>query len=660
MNGKKVVVFAVLCALALSSCWNRGHYVIPATRLGVVVARDGATETAIVIPKDASDAIKLLAADLQGYFRKISDVELPVLIPERIQDKHKCVIALGLPEIKQALAEETGEFAPEEFALKSCDYAGRRTMAVVGGSDLAVQYGAYAMLEIFFGVRFFHPQQEFVPKNPSPFIGRHKYWRDKPRFAVRGMEPQLMEPFSEFRWIFTDPQNVGLAKKYVDYLVKNRQNVLALVLPAGAESAEGKFAAHLAEIFAYARMRGIKVMLRVAWNKNPDVWPVLALQGGAAAIPDTKYVGARIERLSALGADIVDIDMTRGDGGFRGLTASDNKAFADALKYLKGRGCGVRIFCRAFSNKGESPEGTGVTVNIGLCRDLVAPFRTPGGMYTDSRPMFDAIRVSSASRPVIFSPASSAGMGCGLSLPMPNPLYIYLRYGDMEKLSLLPVEGQVCRTCGLEWLSWLNDYAAMRYSWDPERWNYRAVLRDYAVIFGEEARPVVERELLRTILALRRMQMQRSLDEYLWFWTLTCGPLKSAGDVTRKMPTTTYFRQHLIALDWDMVRASRSIGKCGKTVPEEARVWFDELADTAELSADNARLTGLAIAGWEAAGANQLTPEFAGKMRAVSAAARKVYEKRTRAYRYPGGMYGSTGGYLEWLEFLWSRVLKGT
>ncbi len=663
MSLRKTALFAVLClfACAATACRKTGEMVIPRTALGVEIALDGATETAIVIPADASELLKLVAADTQEYLRQITGVEIPIITPEALVEEHKCLVALGIPEIRDALVEATGEFATEEYALNSCGFHDRQTIAVVGGSDVAVQYGTYALLEMLLGVRFFHPHEEFVPKNPNPFIGRGIYWREGPYLALRGMKPQTRFGFPEFAKIFTDPQHVKLALEYIDYLAKNRQNVLALTLPAGVDIAKSEYADYYEKIFARARLRGISVMLGVSWGDNRDAWSVGPL--AADEVPQTKALaGQRLKTLCDLGPDIIDIDfgIPRGAPSMA-VFKRIGESVELAQKILKENYPEIRLYIRTNTAQEKLPEGVGEIVDTGLCRDLATPFMLPDRKYSDSRLEYKMIRAASGRRPFIYSPATSSGAACGLDLPLPNPLYIYLRSSDAEILSLYRATGQVHTTHGLEWLSWLNDYAAMRYNWDPERWNYRVVLRDYTSIFGTESGPVIERALLRMILAFRRLQLQMQLDEYLWFWSLTFEPAKL--NPKAPLPLRNKFIEALIPFLQETAAAAKIIDTCRDKVPENAREWYDETADAAALSAGNAQLVLLATGGLKALQGNALTMEMATGMRTESERVQEIFDRRVKKYRYPGEMYqggdsppfGGPGKYLEQLKFLWAR-----
>ncbi len=591
MQNKILFVLLIAGVFVLPSCFGSGEMTIPATKLGVVIAHEGKTETAIVVPPGAGEATLLLASDIQTYIRRIAGVEVAIVTPEELREEHRCVIALGIPEIQEALEKAVGKLGPEEYALKSCSYKERQSIAVVGGSELALQYGGYAMVELFMGVKFFHPEHEFLPEKKSLFIGRRVYWRDKPRFALRGMEPRIDCESSEFKRIFTDPQNLEFAKNYVGYLIKNKQNLLALSLPRTPEG----YSEHYKKLFAYAHMRGLKIMLRT----DEGI-------GGISA--------DSLKALCELGADFIEITAASAQ--------DESKKIGDAQKILQDYG--AKLFVRNPEKSANAPTGAGISVTSEMCRDLVEPSVTPDGRL---RTQYDTIRRLSGKYTTIYSPATSCAEGCGLDLPLPNPAFIQLRYDDTVRLTLCGAAGQVHKTCGLEWLSWLNDFAAMRYNWDPERWNARAVLREFASIFGPKAQPEIEQGLLRTIVALKRLHSTNSLEDFLAFRQKTYEPMMKDARPGQKMQIASALLPAINPVSEELATARREIAACADDIEPGAREWYDEVNDCATLLSLYARSGALAFAA--------KSPENDKLMRSLDEQSQGVIDRRRSQYRYP-------------------------
>ena len=578
MRNKIPYLLLALLALVLPSCFGGGRMTVPTTQLGVVVAHEGKTDTAIVIGPAAGEATKLLAEDVRAYVKQMTGVDVEIVTPDGLREEHKCTIALGIPEIQTVFEEAVGKLVPEEYALKSCSYKERQSLAVLGGDELGLQYGGYAMLELLMGVKFFHPQHEFVPKKDSLFIGRRIYWQEKPRFALRGMVPRVDCKGSEFESIFGKAENLPFARRYVDYLVKNRQNVLALPLTA----APSNVPAHYAQIFAYAHTRGLKVMLCC----------------GADALS-----AENLKALCKLGADIVEIDATDAKAKSQEIAAAQKIA----------QECGAKIFLRD-PDTSQIPSGTGVSVGVGACRDILSP----GG----ARGKYDALRGFARKYPTLCHTEIACAGGYDPLMTPPNPLAVKTRGDDGVRLMLCGAAGAVHDTRGLEWLAWLNDYAAMRYNWDPERWNMRAVLRDYALIFGAKAQPAVERALLRAILTLERLHAADCLEDFLAFRRDSYKPADGA-----KMRLPAALTASVDSIAEELGEVMEELAMCAPVVEPAAQAWFDELDDCTRMLHDYAGFEALALAA--------KSPENEKLLQSLDARMKHTAESRRAQYRYP-------------------------
>ncbi len=591
MQNKILFLLLIVGILVLPSCLRQGEMKIPPSRLGVVIAYQGKTETAIVVPAEAGEATLLLAKDIQTYIKRLADVDVAIITPKELSEEHKCTIALGIPAIKKVLEDAVGKLATEEYALKSIGYEGRQSIAVVAGSELALQYGGYALVELFMDVRFFHPQHEFLPKQESLFIGRRIFWREKPRFALRGMEPQIACESSEFKRIFTDPDNLDFARAYVDYLIKNKQNVLALSLPRTPEG----YSEHYKKLFAYAHMRGLKIMLRT--NESLD-----AISG------DT------FKELCELGANFIEVNTAN--------ALDKSEKVAAAQKILQDYG--AKLFISDPKKSADIPTQTGVIVNTQMCRDLVEPSLMPDGK---ARTQYDALRRLSGKYATLYSPATSCVEDCGLDLPLPNPAFIQLRHDDTVRLTLCGAAGQIHKTYGLEWLSWLNDFAAMRYNWNAERWSTRAVLREFASIFGEKAQPQIEQALLRTIVAMERLHATNCLEDFLAFRQKIYEPMMKNAQPGQKMQIASALLAAVNPVSEELIAARKEIAACADIIDPFAKEWYNEIDDCAKLLSHYAQFEALALAA--------KSPESAKLMRSLDDRSQNIIEQRRAHYRYP-------------------------
>ncbi len=151
----------------------------------------------IVCPPDAPARVKLAAKEIRRYAYLRSGTLLPIAATGR---------GLAL-QVDPSL--ET-----QEYRLKS----GGDTLAITGGSDVAVLYGAYAFAEKL-GVRFYL-HGDVIPDEKIPFALPQLDETHQPLFALRGVNPWGSHPFGFDAWSADDYQAVftQLAKMRMNFL----------------------------------------------------------------------------------------------------------------------------------------------------------------------------------------------------------------------------------------------------------------------------------------------------------------------------------------------------------------------------------------------------------------------------------------------------------
>ncbi len=124
----------------------------------VTLANQGKTAYRIVVAADAAPADRYAAEEFQRYVAKISGAELPI-----VTDVEKPVsreVLLGDSSRVRKLKLDGSKAGRDGFIWKT---AGRR-LIIVGDKPRGTLYGVYTLLEEQFGVRWFTPELEVVPR----------------------------------------------------------------------------------------------------------------------------------------------------------------------------------------------------------------------------------------------------------------------------------------------------------------------------------------------------------------------------------------------------------------------------------------------------------------------------------------------------------------
>jgi hypothetical protein len=144
--------------------WNVGLVMVAALGMGLVgcttLVQQGRSDWRIVIATNAAPAERYAAEELQRYLERISGARLEISSETTPVAAHEIVVGKSsrLDGLKPAL--DFAKLGSDGFVLRS----GGGRLVIAGGGPRGTLYGVYALLEDQFGVRWFAPDCELVPK----------------------------------------------------------------------------------------------------------------------------------------------------------------------------------------------------------------------------------------------------------------------------------------------------------------------------------------------------------------------------------------------------------------------------------------------------------------------------------------------------------------
>jgi hypothetical protein len=177
-----------------------------ATRLALVESRR--SRASILLSSDASLIQNFAAGELQRYLQRMTGVETPIQ-SSRASALKQCLVLGKKEQIQQMMR---GVVAVDWPAPGSDEYTielfGDVAM-ICGGSDRAILYGAYHLLENL-GCRWLAPGEDFVPKMASAYV------------SSQG----TVQPALKWRGFFFE--KLELTDGFIDWLGKQKFNFLFL------------------------------------------------------------------------------------------------------------------------------------------------------------------------------------------------------------------------------------------------------------------------------------------------------------------------------------------------------------------------------------------------------------------------------------------------
>lgn len=176
-----------------------------------LLADSGRPKASILLPEDASPTLRFAAEELRRYVSLISSASLPIQINVNGAVTLQRRVVLGRPHHVRAISTEIDPIAwpgdgSDDFTLTR----GKDTFVLCGGSDRAVLYGVYHVLEQL-GCRWLLPGEDYIPRTRT--------------LAFAGASGKI-SPALKWRILFVEC--LDLNSSFLDWFTKQKFNVLFL------------------------------------------------------------------------------------------------------------------------------------------------------------------------------------------------------------------------------------------------------------------------------------------------------------------------------------------------------------------------------------------------------------------------------------------------
>ncbi len=564
----------------------------------------------IVVPAGAGSIIDLAAEDAKSLLARsvwrfgedavVISNELPAAAAE-------LVVVLEDPGAADSAFEELerATLGPEGYRIRRADTDAGPTFVIAGGDANGVQYGLYRLLEIL-GMRFFHPEQDFVPE----FEGQLPEALDlveSPSYARRGFHIHTMHPIEAAEFLQRDrPDYLEYAKRLIDWHVRNRQNYMQweLLRTVDFEAAEEHFRA----IALYAHARGMKIGIVVTWVfQQQKAWKIVPWFGCECR----EEMEANIDRLMRVPWDHINLEM--GTSEFTPTNDELQVAWMNnTVAYLAERYPDTDASVKVHVSSGQFSDAYGVNFNF------LPQFADPRmGVYPHTVQFYDLLGPAPTyendsfrfmhewmldrvgERKVYYYPETAYWVSFDIDVPLFLPVYILNRWRDIQLLADEGIDGHVTFTSGHEWGYWLSDWAVARMTFNADE-DLTDVLGDFTSIFGSDAEPM--RDALLDLIALEEHALidqemvsyltgQDTFDEIGYLLGSSTQPKPVAfseidamdAGALANFETQTLASLGSMASRFDAIAGD--VESLGTGVPDDARAWFDEMRDAFRVNA---------------------------------------------------------------------------
>lgn len=474
------------------------------------LVKNGKPAAQIVLGLNAPAPISIAAKDLQSYIKRMSGAELPIVTKPTASTPNTTVVYIA--------ADPADRKLPDETMTITTGRDGRNpSIRLSGASPVGAMYATYRFLELL-GVRFFHPEQDYVPTHRDLSVGSLKI-TESPAYKWRGIQQHTLHPIPATKFLMENqsPKDLRRAYRYVDWLARNRQNYLFWWWVERVKP--GDRTPYVRKIVDYAHQRGVNVGMVVGMPFNQQ--NSYNLMRGTACHSDkekwTGFLKQGVDEMAAMGVDALCIffgeseNKTFKESSECVTTVDGVQATVDRVeavrRYVKEKYPHMQITLWVHPTTGMRGNDTcpnyfllpalcspdvGAAVHTVQFYNLFDPAPTYGN--ADFHALRDFAVEQSKVRPVWYWPESAYACGFDDDVPIFLPGYLTGRARDAQFLAGKAV-AHITFSTGIEWNYWLIDYAVARYGWDPNKWTSDNVIANFAEIFGPKAGPVVAKSL---------------------------------------------------------------------------------------------------------------------------------------------------------------------
>jgi hypothetical protein len=579
-----------------------------------------ADQIAIVVSSEAPDALRWAAEDAQGTIDAATG-HAPDLVADAgatdapfllLVDQGSCPGGLG----------------PEDYTVQDGEHEGRPSLAFCGGGLLGRQFAVYAYLEAL-GVRFVHPEQTFVPSLAAlpaglpPELGREVH---SPPLEVRGFHEHTQHPLELLEALITDDQNeVERAYRYIDWLVRNRQNLAQWILLDSVPQDEMLTQAQ--RVIDYAHARGVRVSAVTSFNEEQQNAHVLIDTHDAS--DDIEDLRAGLDALMTASWDSIVLNI--GSSEFSETDDVETVAWMDeTARHLGQIAPETLAYTSNHVPAGLLSETYGVSfydlprfavpemgayVHTTMCYGLEGPAPVYGNADFSRQRIFLVDQVDD--RNIIYYPESAWWLTFDNAIPLFLPVYLRVRAADLGFVGGVDgVQGHVTFSSGREWGYWLTDLAIAHHSWEPSL-TLREVLDELLAPIDSRAADIIDRmaesqwswlveERLMPFLTAEDLPTEIGYRAGVVFHDLAPGPSEvmafdpeALDDLSEQLESLEAFCEELDGFagelaalpddgdvaSFQVMRPTETAGSARQPATIDAEPLLDELRDGAEVTA---------------------------------------------------------------------------
>jgi hypothetical protein len=337
-------------------------------------------------------------------------------------------------------------------------------LTLASPSEMGIVFGLYGLLQEKLGYKFYHPKDTYVPNLGRWTLPASFTFEAEPLFEKRGFHLHTMHPMELTEQLHSDMDGTAVydIKEYVDWLVRNGQNVMQFWLLRTAD--RENWTEYAKSYIRYAKDRGVLTgaVISLSTLQQKAFQTVNLLKPYRSY---TSQIDENLDWLLQVPFDFISIDFTMGE-----YLPDLSVILPETKKYLiqtikKRYGVNVMENTHVIKRKHtDSPECSGKIIHSVMFYSI-SEESAPVYGNKNQQFMFDMMQSEKINRETWYWPESSYWVTFDTSIPLFLLPYLQSRHDDIEHISAEGIDGHVTFTSGWEWGYWMIDHSIARWSW---------------------------------------------------------------------------------------------------------------------------------------------------------------------------------------------------
>ncbi|PIU68559.1 MAG: hypothetical protein COS84_00850 [Armatimonadetes bacterium CG07_land_8_20_14_0_80_40_9] len=464
--------------------------ILPIICLIIFWSNNANAEIEIVYPTSLEKGVHLAIKDLTDYLKKMGEKNVREIQSDQYlfgrEEEEKTIIFIQHPKGENIIGKRTlKQIGYDGFAIKDKKTRNKRIIALWGNNLRGIQYAIYDLLEKL-GVRFFHPEQEFIPNYLKFPESLNKV--ENPAFKYRGYNLHTTHPLELINSFSNCKDDINYAKRWIDWIVKNKANYFT----GGPRSGwihEDCYQKRGAEINKYIEARGLLKTSGIAFGNYQQGGTFREVESETGLRTKESIIKELEEKL---GDKSKKYDLFGIHFGTTEFTTTDDIAtvelFNTVARWMTENRPDIPVFINSHTTGGQitphykveyydlvqfAPTILGIQVHTMFFYDLIGPAPYYGNKDVKYKHEM-MVREAEKGRELLYYPESAWWLSFDNDIPIYLPIYLKTRDNDIQLLKPLlkkTLQGHKTFTTGQEWGYWQTDWCIAKMQWEVNfRW----------------------------------------------------------------------------------------------------------------------------------------------------------------------------------------------